>query len=257
VSQYKLLALDMDGTLLNDELHVSDVNLIWIKKAIEQGVIVMLSTGRGYMNAIGYAEEMGLEAPLITVNGGEIWRRPNDLLRRVTLDTSWVEKLHELTKLYPKTWFWAYTTERIFNKDSWHELQSDWNQYQWLKFGYYDENIEIINEIRQQIEAWQELEISNSSVYNLEINPFGISKATALQHLCTHLSIDLKEVIAVGDSLNDIKAIQAVGLGVAMENAQDEVKAAADFITFSNNEHGVAEVIRKYIFNGVEPLYFS
>jgi HAD superfamily hydrolase (TIGR01484 family) len=251
---YKLLALDMDGTLLNDELHVTDVNLRWINKAIQQGIIVMLSTGRGYVNAIDYARDMELNAPMITVNGGEIWLKPNELLLRSTLSASWVVKLHELTELYPHTWFWAYTTQRIYNKDSWQELHGDWTAYEWLKFGYYDEDITIINEIRQRIEAWQALEISNSSVYNLEINPLGISKASALEYLCAHLSIDLKDVIAVGDSLNDIKAIQAVGLGVAMENAQDEVKAAADAITFSNNEHGVAEVIRRYIFNGVEQL---
>lgn len=251
MSNYKLLALDMDGTLLNDELHISDVNLRWIRKAIQHGVIVMLSTGRGYINAISYAQDMGLDAPMITVNGGEIWEKAEMLLQRKTLEASWIARLHELTKLYPQTWFWAYTADRIYNKECWHELSDDLASYEWLKFGYYDEDIAVINDIRQHIEAWQALEISNSSIYNLEINPLGVSKASALEALCRHLSIDLKDVIAVGDSLNDIKAIQAVGLGVAMANAQDEVKAAANAVTFSNNDHGVAEVIRRYIFQGV------
>lgn len=254
MTNYKLLALDMDGTLLNDELHISDKNLQWIRKAIEHGVIVMLSTGRGFINAVDYAQDIGLDAPMITVNGGEIWSKPYVLLERKTLQASWVAKLHELTKQFPQTWFWAYTTERIYNKDSWHEVSEPLTAHDWLKFGYYDEDISVIEQIRQQIEAWQSLEISNSSIYNLEINPLGVSKASALEQLCSYLSIDMKEVIAVGDSLNDIKAIQAVGLGVAMANAQDEVKAAADAVTFSNNEHGVAEVIRRYIFNGEEEL---
>lgn len=252
MTTFKLLALDMDGTLLNDELHISDVNLKWIKKAIEQDVTVIFSTGRGFINAIGYAQDIGLETPMITVNGGEIWSKPHVLLERKTLDAKWIGKLHGLTEQYPNTWFWAYTSERIYNKDSWHELKGDASEHEWLKFGYYDEDIETVQAIRQHIEEWKGLEISNSSIYNLEINPLGVSKATALEQLCEHMGISMQEVIAVGDSLNDIKAIKAAGLGVAMENAQDEVKAAADAITFSNNDHGVAEVIRRFIFNGAE-----
>ncbi|MFC6334771.1 Cof-type HAD-IIB family hydrolase [Paenibacillus septentrionalis] len=252
MTNFKLLALDMDGTLLNDELHISDVNLRWIRKAIEHGVTVIFSTGRGFMNAVDYANEIGLHSPMITVNGGEVWTKPYQLLERKTLDAKWVEKLHLLVSQYPETWFWAYTTERIYNKDSWNELKGQYAEHEWLKFGYYDEDIDIIQDIRRQIDSWNALEISNSSIYNLEINPLGVSKATALEKLCSYLEISMKEVIAVGDSLNDIKAIQAAGLGVAMHNAQDEVKAAADAVTYSNNEHGVAEVIRRYIFNGVE-----
>jgi len=247
MTTFKLLALDMDGTLLNDELHISDINLKWIKKAIEQDVTVIFSTGRGFINAVNYADDIGLTSPMITVNGGEIWAKPHVLLERKTVDAEWIGKLHGLTKQYANTWFWAYTTERIYNKDSWHELQGDLSDHEWLKFGYYDEDIQIVQAIRQHIEEWKGLEISNSSIYNLEINPLGVSKASALESLCRHIGISMQEVIAVGDSLNDIKAIQAAGLGVAMENAQDEVKAAADAITLSNNDHGVAEVIRRYI----------
>lgn len=252
MTMYKLLALDMDGTLLNDELHISDENLRWIRKAIEHGVTVIFSTGRGFINAVDYANEIGLSSPMITVNGGEVWTKPYHLLERITLDAIWIERLHQLIGQYPETWFWAYTTERIYNKDSWSELQGSYDAHEWLKFGYYDENIDVIQDIRRQIESWKALEISNSSIYNLEINPLGVSKASALEKLCSYLGISMKEVIAVGDSLNDIKAIQAAGLGVAMENAQEEVKAAADAITYSNNEHGVAEVIRRFIFNGAE-----
>ncbi|MEK4252291.1 Cof-type HAD-IIB family hydrolase [Paenibacillus sp. FSL W7-1287] len=252
MTAYKLLALDMDGTLLNDDLHITDLNLKWIRKAVEAGVTVIFSTGRGFINAIDYAVDMGLDSPMITVNGGEIWSKPHVLLQRKTLDADWISKLHGVTTQYPNTWFWAYTTKRIYNKDSWHELQGELTAHEWLKFGYYDEDIEIIQAIRSEIEAWQGLEISNSSIYNLEINPLGVSKASALEALCEHMGIHMDEVIAVGDSLNDIKAIEAVGLGVAMENAQEEVKAAADAVTFSNNEHGVAEVIRRYIFNEAE-----
>lgn len=247
MSKYKLLALDMDGTVLNDQLAISDENVHWINKARESGIIVMFSTGRGIGKAIDYVDQLGLDAPLITVNGSEIWSKPYELLQRTLLDHSLVQKMYELYKKHPEVWFWAYTTENIYNKENWATITKPLDQYDWLKFGYYVEDLELINSIRAEIEAWGQLEISNSSPYNIELNAYGVSKASALEKLCQHLNIEMCEVIAMGDSLNDIKAIMQCGLGVAMGNAQDEVKAVADYVTVNNNEHAVADVIKKYI----------
>lgn len=82
---------------------------------------------------------------------------------------------------------------------------------------------------------------------NLEINPAGISKASGIAEVCDLLGITLEQVVAVGDSLNDMAVIQAVGLGVAMGNAQDTVKEAADVVVASNNDDGIVEVIRDYV----------
>ena len=249
MNQYKLIALDMDGTVLNDENVISEENVYWINKARAAGVTVMFSTGRGFNKAIDYVEQLQLDSPIITVNGSEIWEKPYQLLDRTLLDHLWVEKLYGLAKRYSEAWIWAYTTDEIYNKENWDELQGQYDQHEWLKFGYYVEDIEMITAIRTEIEHWGQLEISNSSPYNVEINPFNISKATALHKLCNHMGIKMEQVITMGDSLNDIKAIQQCGLGVAMENAQDEVKSVADYITSSNNDDGVAAVIRKFVFN--------
>jgi len=248
MSSYKLIALDMDGTLLNDESLISETNSLWIAKALQAGVIVIFSTGRGFAHAIGLAEEIGLETPMITVNGSEIWIKPYELLDRTLLDSYWVEKLHELAQRYPEAWYWANTIGAIRNKENWVQDQQI-ADFEWMKFGFYTEDLIALTEIRAEIESWDSLEISNSSIYNIEMNPKGVSKASALVKLCQHLNISMDEVIAVGDSLNDIKAIQEAGLGIAMDNAQQAVKDAADAITASNNDHGVAEVIKKYIFD--------
>jgi hypothetical protein len=91
------------------------------------------------------------------------------------------------------------------------------------------------------------LEITNSTPTNLEINPLGVNKAYGIGEVCKLLGIEMSQVVAVGDSLNDLAAIQAAGLGVAMGNAQETVQQEADAVVASNNEDGIAEVIEKYI----------
>jgi len=242
--KYKLLALDLDGTLLNDRSEISDTNAEWVRHAVEAGVTVCVSTGRGFKSALPIVEQLGLDTPMITVNGGEIWTKPHSIHRRTLLDTSKVMKLHSLAEKYPDVWYWAYTTEDIYNKERW---VGDTDASHWLKFGYYYEDVTILGEILKEVQSWEGLEISNSSPFNIEINPLGISKATALMEVCKMKGYDMSEVVSVGDSLNDIAAIRASGLGVAMGNAQEEVKLAANAVTGSNQENGVAQVIQNYV----------
>ncbi|MGO4345062.1 Cof-type HAD-IIB family hydrolase [Paenibacillus sp. MCAF9] len=247
---YKLLALDMDGTLLNEQSEISTENAEWIQKALDAGVIVSFSTGRGFRSALPYAEQLKLETPMITVNGSEIWHRPHVLHKRTHLSHVYVQRLHELALAHGEPWFWAYTADEIYNKEKWITPADDYASHHWLKFGYYTEDDSIREKLLAEVQSWGALEITNSSPFNLELNPLGVSKASALQELCGLLNIEMSQVIAVGDSLNDIAAIREAGLGVAMGNAQETVKEAADFITFTNNEHGVAEVIRRYLLKG-------
>ncbi|TFE24302.1 Cof-type HAD-IIB family hydrolase [Cohnella luojiensis] len=243
MGKYRLLALDLDGTLLNDRSEISNTNAKWVRHAVEAGVTVCVSTGRGFPSALPFAEQLRLDTPMITVNGGEIWTKPHSLHRRTLLDSQKVMKLHALAEQHD-VWFWGYTTNDIYNKERW---VGDTITSHWLKFGYYTENLPILNEILKEIQTWDGLEITNSSPYNIEINSQGVSKASALEEVCRMLGYDMSEVVAVGDSLNDIAAIRASGLGVAMGNAQDEVKAAAKVVTGSHQEHGVAQVIQNYV----------
>lgn len=187
---------------------------------------------------------------MITVNGSEIWHRPHVLHKRTHLSPVYVQRLHELALAHGEPWFWAYTASDIFNKEKWISPADDYEAHHWLKFGYYTEDDSIREKLLAEVQSWGALEITNSSPWNLELNPQGVSKASALQELCGLLNIDMSQVVAVGDSLNDIAAIREAGLGVAMGNAQETVKEAADYITSTNNEHGVAEVIKRYVLKG-------
>lgn len=250
MGNYKLLALDMDGTLLNEQTEISEENEYWIYKALDAGITVSFSTGRGFPSALPFAEQLKLDTPMITVNGSEIWHRPHELYKRTLLDYNYVRRLHELALSYEEPWFWAYTTEQIYNKEKWIEPAGNYAGHQWLKFGFYTEDDIARAEILKEVQSWDLFEITNSSPWNLELNPKGVSKASGLRELCGLMNIDMSEVVAVGDSLNDIAAIREAGLGVAMGNAQDEVKAAADVVTLTNDEHGVAEVIKRYLLRG-------
>lgn len=244
--KYKLLALDMDGTLLNDNHEITFETIKWINKAMDEGIHVCLSTGRAAHSAMPYAEQLGLDTPMVTVNGSEVWKAPHELHRRTLVDPDLIRQMYELA-IEKDVWFWAYTVNGLHNRDNWLEEGTDLTSIEWLKFGYNTENDELRYQILMALQDMGGLEISNSSPHNLEINPLGINKAAGINEVCQLLNIDMSEVVAVGDSLNDLAVIQAVGLGVAMGNAQEPVKESADLVVGSNNDDGIVEVIRDYI----------
>jgi 5-amino-6-(5-phospho-D-ribitylamino)uracil phosphatase len=243
MSKYKLLALDMDGTVLDDDQRISKENADAIRSACDAGIKVIFSTGRAFVNALPYAEELGLNAPMITVNGSEVWKNTRELHLRHLLDREAVKRMHAMSEEH-NVWFWAYSTERLYNKENW---GADIEAEEWLKFGYFTKDDRVREILWRELRAMGGLELTNSSPHNIEINPGGVNKATGIQTVCELIGCEMSQVVAVGDSLNDMAAIQAAGLGVAMGNAQDEVKQAADIVVRTNNEHGVAQVIREYM----------
>ncbi|WP_040952914.1 Cof-type HAD-IIB family hydrolase [Gorillibacterium massiliense] len=241
---YKLVALDMDGTLLNDEKKISEENRKWIAKAIEHGITVMFATGRGVPSVEPYVEELGLKSPMVSVNGGEVWEAPNVLLTRHEMKVEWIRELLDLA-IAEDCWYWAYTTEGMFNKERWVDKLEN---FTWIKFGFFSEDPEQLDKITKIVQSAELYELSNSDLRNIEINPKGVSKASGIREVCKLLDIRMEEVIACGDSLNDLQMIQSVGLGIAMGNAQEDIKRAAKAVTATNEEDGVAQVIRKYLF---------
>lgn len=247
MANIRLIALDMDGTLLNDRQEVSPRTAAAIRRALDAGILVCLSTGRGVQHVLSYTEQLGLTTPLITVNGGEIWHRPHELYKRTTMEAADVLRLRELAMEHG-VWYWAYTIDGIYNRENWDLSQEEAARKTWLKFGVYEENEERLAQVRDTAADWGGFEISNSSPWNIELNPSGVSKGAALRELCEVLEIDLSETAAAGDSLNDLSMIRAAGLGAAMGNAQQTVKDEAEIILPGNNEDGVAHLIEHYVF---------
>ena len=237
----KLIALDMDGTLLNPALEVSKRNKEAIQEALRQGIQVVLSTGRGIDTCYPYAEELKLQTFMITANGGQVWTMEKELLQQKLLANDTVETLQQYTE-EAGVHRWMISTEGVFQGDETVNIQD----YQWLKFGCASEDLDRLQEVKDRLKELEGLEITNSLPTNIEINPEGVSKANALSFLCDRTGISMEEIMAVGDSLNDLKMIQQVGVGVAMGNAQEKIKEAANAVTDSNLEDGVGKAIEKF-----------
>lgn len=241
--EVKLIALDMDGTLLTSKDEVSEANKLAIKKARDKGVSVMLSTGRWLNSCYPFAEMLELDTPVITVNGGEIWSAEKELIERHVHDPVIMEKMWKLGKEMNVN-MWIVSTEKVYNGGAYPD---DFSAHEWLKIGFSTEDLSKLESIRKKLGDYENLELTNSLPTNIEVNPLGVNKANGLLRVCEELSISMSEVMAVGDSLNDIKMIEQAGIGVAMGNGQEKIKEVADFITSTNNDDGVAKAIEQFI----------
>lgn len=240
----RLIALDMDGTLVNHEGVVSPENAQAIQRAKEKGIHVVLSTGRSLLTCRDISDELGRSSYLVTVNGGEIYDHEYNLVDSIPLDLALVKQLWKLKEEHG-VYFWSSTSQGLFNTNEPFDQEID--TYNWLKFGFDIQDDDVRKVMMDELLKNEALEITNSSPTNIEINPAGVNKAAALVKVCKWLDLSMEQVMAVGDSMNDIAMIREAGFGVAMGNAQETVKKAADWVTGINTDHGVAQAIDKVL----------
>ncbi|SFD97304.1 hypothetical protein SAMN05216238_106232 [Lentibacillus persicus] len=238
----KLVALDMDGTLLNNEEIVTAFTREKIAQAQKQGVHIVLSTGRWLGTCYPYAESLNLSSYLVTSNGGEIWTIDKELKERHLLDPERIKLVWELAKDRGLV-TWSVSTDRVW----FDEAPDDFSAHEWLKIGCNSLDANKLDEIVKELSYYDDLELTNSLPTNIEVNPKGVSKASALRSVCHEIGITMENVMAAGDSLNDIKMIQEAGIGVAMGNAQEAIKKVADHVTSTNAEDGVGKAIEKFV----------
>lgn len=238
----RLIALDMDGTLLNRRQEVSEGNRKAIKEAEQKGVHVILSTGRAYATCSDYAKSLELSSYLVTVNGSEIYNEQGELIEQKAFEPDIMEWLAELSKANG-TYHWAVSCDKVYRD----QLPEDLAASKWLKFGYDTKDDKVREHVLKQLREKGGFEITNSSPTNIEVNAAGVNKAKAVRTVCSRLGLEMDQVMAVGDSLNDIAMIKEAGIGVAMGNAQETVKEAADWTTHTNEEDGVAHAIRTWV----------
>ncbi|WP_274362887.1 Cof-type HAD-IIB family hydrolase [Paenibacillus thermotolerans] len=247
-ARFKLIALDMDGTLLNRKQEISEQNRIWIQAALEAGVKVILATSRPINGVIEHAKALNLHLPVIVSNGSEVWKSPYELHSRHEMNEDTKRRMTEVLRKYERQiQFWVQIAGGQFDYEHWDPISA--LDMKWLQVAIRTEHAALLKDIYEEVRSWRMLEISNSHITNIECNPLGRTKGSGLAEVCGLLGFDLNEAIAVGDSLNDVSMIRAAGLGVAMGNAQERVKQSADETTLTNEEDGVAEVIKRYFFN--------
>ncbi|TMV43892.1 HAD family phosphatase [Paenibacillus mesophilus] len=243
MTAYKVLALDMDGTLLTDSKQITEETRRWLQLAEEAGVTVMFATGRGMQTAGSFWEELGLNSPMVLLNGAEIWEGPGRLYERAYISRDDIRRLYGLA-VEAGASFWGYSVESLTSSKHWNEDMFDRD---WMKFGIRHDDLEVMRKLREEVRSWGHLEVTRSADINMEISVRGISKASGIKKVCELLGITIDQVMAVGDHHNDMEMLRSAGLGIAMGNADEEVKRAADGVTDTNERDGVAKAIQKYL----------
>ncbi|MDM0454929.1 sugar-phosphatase [Clostridium perfringens] len=264
---YKLVAIDMDGTLLKEDKTVSEKTKEAIKKAREKNVKVVLATGRPVDGVKRYLEELDLchdDEYVLTFNGAIVKEvGPDRVICRDTLKGSDLKYLYEISQnvgvnIHAFSNFGCVTPK--MNKYT--ELEGRINGIEVCEADYNDikEDEEIIKimmidepEVLEEgikklpEEVYEKYTVVRSAPYFLEFLSKTCNKGEGVKSLAESLGIKRAEVIAIGDAGNDLHMIEYAGLGVAMGNAFEEVKEKADFITKSNEEDGVAFVFEKFV----------
>ena len=271
---YKLIALDMDGTLLNDEKKISPANYEAIQQARENGVKVVLASGRPLVGFRKYLEELELVSEddyAVAFNGALVQSSEGgEIVSKTTLTVDDYKYLYELSKELKVNMHALTETTVISPVDSkYTRLEAEMNGISSEIANVYDvpsdttvvkvmfvDEPEIIEEIMNKIpEAVSDkYTIVRSAPFYLEFLHKSVNKGAGVAALAEMLNIKQEEVICIGDAGNDIHMIKYAGLGVAMGNAFPEVKRTANFITKTNEEDGVAHVIKKFILKGEESL---
>ena len=274
----KLIALDLDGTLLNMEKKVPQGNYQALKEGEKAGIQIVPATGRG----VGGIPPMIRELPganyAITTNGAVVADlKNNKAIKTCGLSNEMIQRILNIAKKYHSATdpfidgraitepasidhmdeFGLSPEMQKLIRDT-REVVPNVMEYvkttgaEAEKVNIFMADLEEREVLRKELMAIPELSISSSMYNNLEVNAKGADKGSALLWLADYLGIDREETMSFGDGENDIPMIQAAGIGVAMENALDTVKAAADMITLKNDEDGVAAAIRKIIFGSNE-----
>jgi Cof subfamily protein (haloacid dehalogenase superfamily) len=280
----KLMAIDLDGTLLNHQNRISTENIEAIKKAQQDGIEIVVATGRAYFDVKALFEGTEIETWIIAANGATIHTPSGELYQSTPIDQpkaleilQWLEEegyyyevFSQKAILTPQNAreLLAIEMDRVVSANpevNLEELQeaaeTQYSQSGFQFISSYKEiqstNVEVYNILAFTFhnEKWKrgwdhfkderELTLVSSAVHNFELEHMDASKGNALTKVANELGVPLSETVAVGDSLNDLSMLKIAGKSVAMGNAHPEVKEVCDEMTLRNIEHGVAHLIEK------------
>ena len=262
--KYKLMAVDVDGTLLDSKKNLTPETIKAIREAVQSGLIFTICTGRPIQGVEPLIDQLGLDLPFITYNGAMIvMGKSRKILYARTMQGEDAKAVFELgNRLQTTIVLWV--DNKLYVKPLGHnaEAYSDLSRTEALpiedldaliaqgvtKVLFYDK-VETIRHYEQTVGPFvpKTVNYCTSQPFLLEFFDQEVSKANALARLSAYYGFTKDEVIAIGDGQNDLSMIEYAGLGVAMANAEETIKQQADYVTLSNDENGVAHVIKEFI----------
>lgn len=264
---YKMIVLDLDDTLLRDDHTISPRTKEALMTAQEQGVKVVLASGRPTFGMRNVAKELRLEeygSFILSFNGAKIINcKTNEEIFSSTLSPEIVHNLFEISKT-EDVWIHTYIGDDIVTEENnpYTEIEGDITGMPIVVVDDFkaavkepvvkvlmnkeaERLVEVEKKLQKQLEG--QLSVMRSKPFFLEFTEAGVTKGTSLNQLIQKLGIKREEVIAMGDSYNDQAMIEFAGLGVAMGNAPDDIKEIANYVTDTNMNDGVAKVVEKFV----------
>jgi Cof subfamily protein (haloacid dehalogenase superfamily) len=258
-----LIALDLDGTLLNNDESISPANRAAIARALKSGIRVVLVTGRGLDTPIKVSRDLGLNLPVICCHGALTKDfSANKTLAHIPVPLEYAKAMLEFSErndvhvaVYADEMFWRVTGSHIYMQDmtgpGWHEVGTLMDALKngaptFIRFL----GTPAVDAMRKEFgdlpltflhETWNDFE--ECVVLSRDAN-----KKNALTRLCADFQVHSESVLAIGDSRNDVPMLQWAGTGVAMANASPEVRAAVRYVTAGNEQDGVAQAIERFCF---------
>lgn len=241
----RLLALDLDGTLIRVDETVSSTNQLALHAAKSHGIEPTIATGRLFHERVEHLiKELDIRLPVATLNGGAIFSPDGKLLRvnvLSSLDVLWLaEQAGEIEGIR----WWGCTTDTVL---SGLEAVETAVVDHIVKMGFECDNPAELSRFRKRLEAEGRFQLTRPHPEYLEVNVKGVHKASALAFICQAHGIAPEEAAAMGDGPNDYEMLTWAGYSFAMENGEEELKAVATEVTLRHDEDGVAHAIRKLV----------
>ena len=259
----RAIAFDLDDTLLRPDTSVSDYTADVLRRAASQGIIILPASGRTRDSMWPAVQRIGCASAFISCNGADVWTPNRELMMQELLP---VELAHEVARFAadrgvycqtysPDRFFYSMRNEYAASYEKSSSLQGEYVgdltafiRKPVTKMLIMDtpERIAMLYQEARQLFSGR-ASLTCSKAYFLECNPLRATKGNALKWCANHFDFDMSELLAFGDSLNDVSMLEAAGTGVAMANAREDVKAMGFQVCGSNEEDGVARYIEQYI----------
>lgn len=268
----KLIAIDMDGTLLDSKGEISEENKKTIRAAQENGVVVAICTGRFSENASMVIDDAGLFCPVVALNGAAFSLEPfsNPIVKNM-MEAKTVKAVFDILEKHKADYF-MFLPKKVITRRIGDAHHSELSQGQRLRekcgviylqgyeaakenaenqiykfFVYNKHNSCDLEALKEELTDVEGIYTTCSGKNSVEIMPLGVDKGLGIEMLCRHFSVSMRDCMAIGDYDNDLSMIERAGLGVAMENSIDELKKKSKFVTLNNDLDGVAHAIRTFV----------
>lgn len=268
--RYPVVALDLDGTLLTDDLQITERSRTAIRRVRERGVTVLLASARPPRSIVRYHRDLELDTPLVAYNGALVWdaEKGQPLFHEPLVPDAARALVGFMRRQHPELNISLECSDRWYIDDLTEEVRRAIERYEvdpphgvgCLEQVLTDEaaaiskvlfrgNMQTAGDLLAALppDLAQRLHITTSGEWFCEVMAAGATKAAALEWTAGHLGLNPHGILALGDSPNDIPMLRHAALGIAMGNSPPLVRDAADAVTASNNDDGVAEALDRYV----------